>query len=68
MENVLQVSRDGLEKSIKAVGQSLINKANDIAMDVDGVTTVTIYALLNPDGVVNFDVTKNYIARFKEEK
>ena len=63
------VINDGVETSIKAIGQALIDRAQDIAKDVDDVTTITIYALLNSSDIVNFDITKNYIAKInKEEK
>lgn len=55
------------KKSIIAIGQSLIERAEEISRDLDRVTSITIYAQLNPSEIVNFDITKNYIAEFKEE-
>lgn len=55
------------KKSIIAIGQSLIERAEEISRDLDRVTSITIYAQLNPSEIVNFDITKNYIAELKEE-
>lgn len=54
-------------KSIKAIGQNLIDRAEDICNDLDKVSSITIYANINPDNVVNFDVTKNYLASLKND-
>lgn len=55
------------KKGIIAIGQSLIERAEEISRDLDRVTSITIYAQLNPSEIVNFDITKNYTAEFKEE-
>ena len=55
------------KKGIIAIGQSLIERAEEISRDVDRVTSITIFAQLNPCEIVNFDITKNYTAEFKEE-
>lgn len=55
------------KKGIIAIGQSLIERAEEISRDLDRVTSITIYARLDPSEIVNFDITKNYIAKFKEE-
>ena len=57
-----------VKKSIIAIGQSLIEKAEDIARDCENVTSISIYAKLDPTEIVNFDVTKNYYATYKEKK
>lgn len=54
-------TKDGLEKSIKAIGQSLINRAEDIAKDTR-VFSLIIHAELNPSEIVIFDITKTYSA------
>jgi len=53
---------DGIEKCIKAIGQSLIEKANDVSRDTERVTSITIHAEIRNGEVVNFDIAKNYIA------
>ena len=64
---VIVKGEEGAKKGIIAIGQSLIERAEEISRDLDRVTSITIYAQLNPSEIVNFDITKNYIAEFKEE-
>lgn len=47
-------------QAIKALGEDLINRAEDICNDLKRVASITIYANIGPEKVVNFDVTKNY--------
>ena len=58
-----KTAKDG----IIAIGQSLIERAEDITKDLKDVTSITIYAQLNPSEIVNFDITKNYTARIRED-
>lgn len=58
-----KTAKDG----IIAIGQELIKRAEDITKDLKGVSSITIYAQLNPSEVVNFDITKNYTAILEEE-
>lgn len=60
-------NEESIKKGIIAIGQSLIERAEEISRDLDRVTSITIYAQLNPSEIVNFDITKNYTAEFKEE-
>lgn len=64
---VIVKNGEELKKGIIAIGQSLIERAEEISRDVDRVTSITIFAQLNPCEIVNFDITKNYAAEFKEE-
>ena len=48
--------------AIKSIGQSLINRAEDICNDLNKVSSITIYANINPTEIINFDITKNYYA------
>ncbi len=57
---------ENIEKSIIAIGQSLIARAKEISKDIDKVTSITIYANINPCEIVNFDITKNYTAIYEE--
>ena len=58
----LDVHTNGVENCIKAIGQELINKAEQIADDdMNKISKITIHAELNPDEILNFDITKNYI-------
>ena len=55
-------------KSIKAIGQNLIERAEEICNDLDNVRNITIYANLTPGEICSFDVTKNYAANFEEKE
>ena len=57
-------NQNTIKDCIISIGQELIKKADDITNDVEGVTSITIYAKLNPLEIVNFDITKNYTAKF----
>lgn len=60
-------SKENVKNGIIAVGQELIKRAEDISNDIEHVTSITIYAMLNPSEIVNFDITKNYTAFLEEE-
>lgn len=64
---IIVTNNEATKKGIIAIGQSLIERAEEISRDLDRVTSITIFAQLNPSEIVNFDITKNYIAEFKEE-
>lgn len=66
MEIIIK-NEEAIKKGIIAIGQSLIERAEEISRDLDKVTSITIFAQLNPSEIVNFDITKNYTAEFKEE-
>ena len=70
MEYVNIRGNESAKNGIIAIGQELIRRAEDITKDIDNVSSITIYAQMNPNEVVNFDITKNYIARLvdKEEE
>lgn len=55
-------------KAIKAIGQNLIEKAEEVCADLDNVRTITIYATLTPSEICNFDITKNYATNFEEKE
>ena len=65
--NIIIKNEETAKNGIIAIGQSLIERAEEITRDLDRVTSITIFAQLNPSEVVNFDITKNYTAEFKEE-
>ena len=64
---IIVTNNEATKKGIIAIGQSLIERAEEISRDLDRVTSITIFAQLNPSEIVNFDITKNYTAEFKEE-
>lgn len=55
-------SKEDCINAIKAIGESLINRAEDICNDLNRVRSITIYAHIIPSECVNFDITKNYDA------
>lgn len=61
------IGKENVNKSIKAIGQELIRRADDISSDIERVGTITINAVLTPTEIVNFDITKNYTAEFESE-
>ena len=65
--NIIIKNEETVKNGIIAIGQSLIERAEEITRDLDRVTSITIFAQLNPGEIINFDITKNYIAEFKEE-
>jgi len=68
-EDMPMLKKDNdLEKWVKAIGRNIIDKAEDIGRDTNKVRTVTIYACITPDEILNFDITKNYGVEMMEEK
>ena len=65
--NIIIKNEETAKNGIIAIGQSLIERAEEISRDLDRVTSITIFAQLNPCEIINFDITKNYIAELKEE-
>ncbi len=69
-EPLVPIGKEKVKKSIIAIGQELIKKADDITNDIKFVANIEISAKLTPDEVTNFNIKKNYIATYedKEEK
>lgn len=68
-EDMPMLKKDNdLEKWVKAIGRNIIDKAEDIGRDTNKVRTVTIYACITPEEILNFDITKNYGVEMMEEK
>ena len=61
------IGKETINKGIKALGQELIERADNITSDLEKVSSITIYANITPDEIANFDITKNYIACFENE-
>ena len=62
------LGQENCKKSIQSIGQDLINRAEDISRDLQYVSSITIYAQLNPTEIVNYDVSKNYHVFLNEEE
>ena len=67
-ETLTPVGKENVKKSIIAIGQELIERADDITNDLKFVANIEINAKLTIDEVTNFDIKKNYIARFEEKE
>ena len=66
MEIIIK-NEETAKNGIIAIGQSLIERAEEITKDLNRVSSITIFAQLNPSEIINFDITKNYVAELKEE-
>lgn len=67
-EPLTPTGKENVKKSIIAIGQELIERANDITNDLEFVQNIEINAKLTVKEITNFDVKKNYIARFEEKE
>lgn len=69
-EPLIPTGKENVKKSIIAIGQELIKRADDITNDLKFVANIEVYAKLTPDEITNFDIKKNYMATYedKEEK
>lgn len=54
--------KEEIENAIKSIGQTLIDKAEEITSDLKYVRNMEIKARIEPDEIVNFDIKKNYFA------
>lgn len=59
--------KENVKKSIIAIGQELIKRADDITNDLKFVSNIEINANLTPDEITNFDIKKKYIAIYEGE-
>lgn len=60
--------KNDLENWVKAIGKNIMDRAEDIGRDTKRVRTVTIYACITPDEILNFDITKNYGVDLQENE
>lgn len=67
-EAVTPVGKENVKKSIIAIGQELIERADDITNDLKLVANIEIYAKLTPDEITNFDIKKNYTATYEDKE
>ncbi len=62
------IGQENCKKTLQSIGQDLIDRAEDISRDLQYVSSITIYAQLNPTEIVNYDVSKNYQVFLNEEE
>lgn len=67
-EQLTPVGKENVKKSLIAIGQELIRRADDITNDLKLVANIEINAKLTPNEVTNFDIKKNYIASYEDEE
>lgn len=52
--------KECVKEHIIEIGQDLIKRAEEISNNIDNVRDITIYAMLTPEDIVHYDVTKSY--------
>lgn len=68
MQELKPIGKENAKKSIIAIGQELIKRADDITNDLKFVTNIEINANLTPYEITNFDIKKNYIATYEDNE
>lgn len=66
MQELKPIGKKNAKKSIIAIGQELIKRADDITNDLKFVTNIEINANLTPYEITNFDIKKKYTAMYEE--
>lgn len=54
------VGKECIKEHIVEIGQDLINRAEEIAKDIDQVREIKINATLTPHEIICYNVTKTY--------
>ncbi len=54
---------ENVEETLKAIGQTIIDRATDIARDIEDVGSISIYASIRPNEVTTVDISKSYFAK-----
>lgn len=48
------------EEKIKTIGQEIIDRADKIAQDLEGVMSITIHGKIERDSVTTLEITKEF--------
>lgn len=48
------------EEKIKTIGQEIIDRADKIAQDLEGVMSITIHSKIERDSVTTLEITKEF--------
>lgn len=48
------------EEKIKTIGQEIIDRADKIAQDLEGVMSITIHSKIEKDSVTTLEITKEF--------
>ena len=54
------LGKECVKEHIIEIGQDLIKRAEEISNNIDNVRDITIYAMLTPEDIVHYDITKSY--------
>ena len=68
MGTITVLGLENCNKALKAIGQNIIDRSDDITNDLEKVSKIIIHAELNPAEITSFSITKEYIAEFKDCK
>lgn len=56
---------EDIKLAIEAIGQTIIDKAEELSKDIDDVTKITIHSDIGLDKVLDVEISKTYIAKTK---
>lgn len=56
----MKTINEEVARCIKSIGKDLIKRADDIARDLENVSNISIYSLIEAGAIINYDVSKNY--------
>ena len=48
------------EEKIKTIGQEIIDRADKIAQDLEGIMSITIHSKIEKDSVTTLEITKEF--------
>ena len=65
---IIVKNKETCKDAIIFIGKELIKRAEDISNDIERVSSIEIFAKINPDEAVNMDVIKNYIVKYEKEE
>ncbi len=65
MSEIIVIGYENCNKALKAIGQNIIDRSDDITNDLEKVEKIIVHAELVPGEQASFNITKKYIADFK---
>ena len=54
-------------EALIGIGKGIIERADYIIKDLDGVRSITIHAEIEGGKVISFDINKNYLVLFEDD-